>query len=672
MFRATLMTVAIALSACTATPTEPESPKGIDTAELSTVTRAQDDFFAYVNERWIAANPIPDEYTAYGVGRVVFDRTEAQVHKLVEQAQGNTQDADAQRIGALYTAFMDEAGVEAAGLEAMQPLFEQIDAIADHDGVWRAFGGLQPQGVSVPVAFYNDADAADPEVVRLYLWQSGLGLPDRDYYLEPDDKLAQAREDYRAHIANLYALVGWPDGAAAADAILALETKLAEAQWSRVQNRDRQRIYTNKFTSDEADALTPGLSWNAFLAAADIPAQPLFILAQDTYFAALSELLRAHDVATWRAYLKLHTLKTFAPYLTQAIVEENFDFEGRKLRGQQAQRPRWKRGIALVNSAAGELLGKLYVAEHFPADAKRKINTLVENLRTAFGESIDNLDWMSAPTKAQAREKLAAFTAKLGYPDRWRDYAGLEVTEDDLLGNVMRANAFNYAHEVAKLSAPTDRSEWGMTPQTVNAYYRPTFNEIVFPAAILQPPFFDASADDALNYGAIGAIIGHEFSHGFDDQGRKFDGNGRLRDWWQPADAQGYEFRAAALVAQYDAYQPLPDTPINGKLTLGENIADLAGIIMAHRAYRLSLREQPAPIIDGLTGDQRFFISYALAWRGHMRDERLREILLSDPHSPGEYRVLGIVKNVPEFYEAFNVRPGDGMYLPPEERVKVW
>ncbi len=666
------MTLAIALSACTATPTEPESPRGIDTTELSTATRAQDDFFAYVNERWIAANPIPDEYTAYGVGRLVFDRTEAQVHKLVERAQGNTRDADAQRIGALYTAFMDEAGVEAAGLEAVQPLFDQIDAITDHDGVWRAFGSLQPQGVSVPIAFYNDADAADPDVVRLYLWQSGLGLPDRDYYLEPDDKLAQAREDYRAHIANLYTLAGWPDGSAAADAILALETKLAAAQWSRVQNRDRQRIYTNKFTAEEADAHTPGLSWSAFFAAANIPAQPLFILAQDTYFATLGELIGSHDIATWQAYLKLHTLKTFAPYLPQAFVEENFDFEGRKLRGQQAQRPRWKRGIALVNSAAGELLGKLYVAEHFPADAKRKISTLVENLRTAYGDSIDNLDWMSAPTKAQAREKLAAFTAKLGYPDTWRDYAALEVADDDLLGNVMRANAFNYAHEVAKLSAPTDRSEWGMTPQTVNAYYRPTFNEIVFPAAILQPPFFDASADDALNYGAIGAIIGHEFSHGFDDQGRKFDGTGRLRDWWQPADAEGYEYRAAALVAQYDAYQPLTDTNINGKLTLGENIADLAGITMAYRAYQLSLGARSAPVIDGLSGDQRFFISYALAWRGHMREERLREILLSDPHSPGEYRVLGIVKNVPEFYEAFDVQPGDGMYLPPEQRVKVW
>ncbi len=669
------MTLVLALGACTnasTAPAGPAGPAGIEPAELSTRIRAQDDFFAYVNERWIAANPIPDDYTAYGVGRMVFDRTEEQIHALVERTRGNARDADAQRIGALYAAFMDETGVEAAGLKGLQPLFEQIDAITDHEDVWRAFGSLQPQGVRAPLAFYTDADAADPEVVRLYVWQSGLGLPDRDYYLEPDDKLAQAREDYRAHIANLYTLAGWPQGEAAADAILALETSLAEVQWSRVQNRDRQRIYTNKFTLAEADSHTPGLSWSSFFAAAGIPRQPLFILAQDTYFARLGELVASHDVATWRAYLKLHTLKTFAPYLAKAFVDEHFDFEGRKLRGQKAQRPRWKRGVALVNSAAGELLGKLYVAEHFPADAKRKISALVENLRAAFADSIDGLDWMSQPTKAQARAKLEAFTAKLGYPDSWRDYAGLDVTSDDLLGNVMRANAFNYAHEVDKLSAPTDRSEWGMTPQTVNAYYRPTFNEIVFPAAILQPPFFDADADDALNYGAIGAIIGHEFSHGFDDQGRKFDGSGRLRDWWQAADAEGYEYRAAALVEQFDAYEPLPDTNINGKLTLGENIADLAGITMAYRAYRLSLGDRPAPVIAGLTGDQRFFISYARSWRGHMREERLREILLSDPHAPGEYRVLGIVRNVPEFHDAFDVQPGDGMYLSPEQRVQVW
>ena len=664
---------AIALCGCTNPAPEASELGGFDPAELSDTVRPQDDYFAYVNQKWIDANPIPDEYSGYGVGRVVFERTEEQIRTLIEAASNETDASSAAgKIGALYASFLNEEAVEAAGLEGLKPLLAEIDAIDTHEALWQFFGRLQSTSINVPLTFYTDADAADPTALRVYAWQSGLGLPDRDYYLEETDKLTQARDDYRAHIAKMFDLAGIDGGEDAADAILALETAIATAHWSSVQNRDRQTIYTNKLTLEAADALTAGLSWQAFFEAAGIPVQETFVIAQTSYFQALPKIVTEHDVSLWQQYLKLHALKGYAPYLNQALLNEQFDFQGTKLRGQKTLRPRWKRGIAFVNQAAGELLGKVYVDAYFPESAKEKVEALVENLRGAFAASIDDLAWMSAPTKAQAKEKLAAFTAKLGYPDKWRDYSGLAVSTDDLLGNAMAADAFNYAHEVAKLSAPVDRSEWGMTPQTVNAYYRPTFNEIVFPAAILQPPFFDAEADDALNYGAIGAIIGHEFSHGFDDQGRKFDGTGRLRDWWQPEDAEGYESRAGNLVAQYAAFLPIPDTPINGQLTLGENIADLAGLTMAYRAYQRSLGGNPAPVINGQTGDERFFLSYARSWRGHVREQRLREILLTDPHSPGKYRVLGVLRNVPEFHDTYNVQPEDDMYLAPEARVRVW
>ena len=668
-----VITIAAALTLLScATPPQDGPSMGVDPAELSKTIRPQDDFFGYVNQNWIDENPIPQEYSSYGVSLQLFERTEEQVKTLIEAASQNAGSPDAQRIGDLYNAFMDEQAIEAAGLDGLAPALAAIEAVDSYEALWRLFGELQSTPVNNPVVFYTDADAADPDTVRLYMWQSGLGLPDRDYYLENSDKLVQARADYAEHIAKLFALAEWEDGALLAPLILALETRIAEQHWTNVRNRDRQRIYTNKFTIEEANALSEGLDWAEFLDAANIPAQDLVILAQDSYFKALPHLMRMHSIDAWKAYLKLHTLKAYAPYLSQDFVEENFDFQGRRLRGQEALRDRWKRGISFVNRSAGELLGKVYVEKYFPESSKAKISELVENLRAAFADSIQTLAWMSPSTKEEALTKLAAFTAKLGYPDEWRDYGGLETTPDSLIANVMAANRFNYDHEIAKLSAPTDRSEWGMSPQTVNAYYRPTFNEIVFPAAILQPPFFDPNADDALNYGAIGAIIGHEFSHGFDDQGRKFDGTGRLRDWWQPEDAEAYEGIADRLVGQYNAFQPLPDTSINGRLTLGENIADLAGLTVAHKAYRASLGSEPAPVINGFSGDQRFFLGYALSWRGHMREQRLREILLTDPHSPGRYRVQGVVRNMPAFHEAFDVQDGDGMYLPPEQRVRVW
>ena len=451
-----------------------------------------------------------------------------------------------------------------------------------------------------------------------------------------------------------------------------IERRLAEQHWSRVQNRDREKIYSNKFTIVDAESLSPDFGWSAFLESGEFGTPDRFIIAQTDYFAELGEIVRAIPIEDWRTYLRFNALRAFAPYLGEAIVAEDFDFRRRILRGQEQIRPRWKRGIRLVNQSLGEAVGAIYVAQHFPPDARQRVEAMIEDLREAFGQSIDSLEWMSDETKQAAQQKLALFTAKIGYPDEWQDYSTLGIDPADLVGNVRRARQFEHRDAVAKLTKPVDRNEWGMTPQTVNAYYRPTLNEIVFPAAILQPPFFDFAADDAFNYGAIGAVIGHEFSHGFDDQGRKFDGRGRLEDWWTDSDAREYETRSAGLVDQYDAFQPLPDQAINGELTLGENIADLAGLIMAYRAWRILTGESKPPEIDGFGGDERFFIGYALTWRTKIRDEYLREMLLSDPHSPPRYRVIGALQNMQEFYDAFGITAGDGMYLPDEQRVHIW
>ncbi len=567
---------------------------------------------------------------------------------------------------------MDEERAETLGITPLAAELDRIAALESHGDLIQYMGYALTVGLQVPVDFYIDADAADTDRSLAYIWQSGLGLPDRDYYLSDGEKLAEVRGKYTTHIERMFALAGWEGGAEAAQQIPAMEKKLAEKQWSRVQNRNREKIYSNKFSIGAADELSPGFDWAAFLQAGDFGNPDQFVIAQTDYFAELGNIIQAIPLDQWKTYLRFKTLKAFAPYLSDAIVEEDFDFQRRTLRGQEELRDRWKRGVRLVNSSLGEMVGELYVARHFPPESKGSIDAMIANLREAFGQSIDSLDWMSAVTRKAAQEKLAKFTSKIGYPEKWRDYSSLLIDPDDLVGNVRRSKMHIHAHEVDKLSKPVDRTEWGMTPQTVNAYYRPTMNEIVFPAAILQAPYFDAAVDDAVNYGAIGAVIGHEFSHGFDDQGRKFDGTGRLSDWWTESDAAEYETRSAGLVSQYDAFQPLSDQSINGALTLGENIADLAGLIVAYRAWKVLQRGEDAPVIGGFSGDQRFFIGYAQSYRSKQREEILRERLLSDPHSPARYRVIGILRNMPEFYAAFDVKEGDGMYLPAEERVRIW
>ena len=673
--RFVLLVSIVLLSACTQvdTPSSVTAQAGFDPAELDPAVRPADDLFNHVNGKWLAATPIPDDQVRYGTFQQMIERVETQVRAVVEETAASPEPTgEARLIANLYRAFMDQASIEANGLRPLDDLFAGIEQLQTHDDVWRAFGRLALEGVDSPVGLFTETDADNPDLVLAYVWQSGLGLPDRDYYFSDEPKLKAARDAYVAHITRLYTLAGWSDGPADAQKLLALETVIANHHWTPVQNRDRQRIYRNKYTLLTAWDHTGGLDWRSWFAAQGYTQQGDFVLAQDTYFAALKEILHAHDVTTWKRYLRLHALKTYAPYLPKAIDDENFEFEGKTLRGQQTQRERWKRAMTMIDRLAGEPLGKLYVARHFPESSKTRIRALVEELRLAFRQSIERNDWMSESTRANAITKLESFGMKLGYPDKWRDYSALVTSPADIIGNVRRATAFEHAYAISLLGKAPDRDEWGITPQTVNAYYRPTFNEIVFPAAILQPPFFDPSADDAANYGAIGAIIGHEFSHGFDDQGRKFDGTGRLRDWWQPDDVERYEARAKKLVAQFNTYEPLPGARINGALTLGENIADLAGVTMAFRAYQLSLAGKPAPVIDGLTGEQRFFVAYARAWRLKAREEYLRETLLTDPHSPAEYRVTGILKNVPEFHAAFGAGSKDRLYLPPEEQVRIW
>ncbi len=655
------------------TITTPDEKIGFNPDDLDPTIRPQDDFYAHVNNRWIESTEIPPEWSRYGTMQIVYERTEQQLKTIIQSAAANkaTAGSNTRKTGDLYNSFMDAEQTEQLGLLPIEAELARINALQNHAELIRYFGHALAAGITVPINFYIDADAAQPDRALAYLWQDGLGLPDRDYYLSDSPQLAEIRRQYRTHIDKMFSLAGWDDDDGAA-VVMRIEQQLAEQQWSRVQNRDREKIYRNKYTITAAETLSPEFDWQAFLNAGNFGSPDQFIIAQTDYFAALGQIVQSIPIEDWQIYLRFNTLRAFAPYLNEAMVNQDFDFRRRILRGQEQIRPRWKRGIRLVSTSLGEAIGEIYVEQYFPPDARQRVDTMIENLRTAFSQSIESLEWMTADTQQAAQKKLALFTAKIGYPDKWQDYAALEIKADDLIGNILRVREFEHREAVAKLTRPIDRSEWGMTPQTVNAYYRATLNEIVFPAAILQPPFFDFTADDAFNYGAIGAIIGHEFSHGFDDQGRKFDGMGRLADWWTDQDTSEYEARTTGLVNQYDAFQPLPDQAINGELTLGENIADLAGLIMAYRAWHILNGATEPPVIGGFSGAERFFIGYAAIWRTKVRDEYLREMLLSDPHSPPRFRVIGALRNMQEFYDTFAVTAGDGMYLPDEERVLIW
>jgi putative endopeptidase len=643
---------------------------GVYTDNIDPSARAQDDFYRYTNGKWLDNTDIPADKSNYGIFTVLADKAREDVQKIIENA-GKSDKPEAIKLADLYASYMDTATIETRGIRVMDGLLAKIDAISDLDSLSAYFGGALRDGISGPFSFFINNDSKQPDRYLSYFYQAGIGLPDRDYYFRDDEKSAQTRQAYVEHIATMYDLAGWENGAAAAKTIMAMESAIAEGHWTRVERRDRDKTY-NLHTPNSLAELAPGVNWNAALAAAGMADQGEFVVRNPSYFTHLGELMGKFTLADWQTYARWQVLNTYANVLPQAIDAQNFAFYGTVLKGTEAQEDRWKRAVSTVNGILGEQVGQIYVAEHFPPAAKARMNELVENLREAYRQSILDLEWMGDETKQKAIEKLQKFRPKIGYPDKWKDYSALEIAADDLFGNTLRANRFEYDEQVAKLGAPVNRDEWFMTPQTVNAYYNPSMNEIVFPAAILQPPFFDLNADDAVNYGGIGGVIGHEMGHGFDDQGAKSDGDGVLQNWWTEQDLAEFKARTQQLVQQYNEFTVLDGEHVNGELTLGENIGDLGGLSIAYKAYQLSLGDQPAPDMDGFTGDQRFFLGWAQVWARKYRDEELLQRLITDPHSPSVFRTNGVVRNMPEFYRAFDVNEGDQLFLPADQRVKIW
>ncbi len=652
----------------------PALTSGVDRASFDPSVRPQDDFFRSVNGGWLKRTEFPADKAYIGSFDVINEKIQGELRALVEAAATAPKDADARRIGVLYASFMDEAAVEKAGLAPLADELAAIDKIASPSQLAAAMGHLSTLAIGLPIDVEIGQDARKAERYVPQISQGGLGLPDRDYFLVADDaKFKLARQQYVVYMARLLQLARAPgDATSSAEAVLALETALARAQWTQVENRDPVKTY-NRVDLAGLAPLAPGVDWPAWLAATGIAGRSGdVIVAQPSYLAELAAQMSATPLPVWRAYLRVRLLNGYARYLGKEFVDARFAFVGATLSGTTENLPRWKRGIGLVEGSVGESLGKLYVDAYFPPDSKKRMEQLVANLLATYRESIDEIDWMGSATKKEAQAKLATFTPKIGYPKRWLDYGAIEMRPGDLVGNVRRARAFEFRRGLNKLGKPIDRDEWGLTPQTVNAYYNPLLNEIVFPASVLQPPLFDPDAADAGNYGAIGAIIGHEISHGFDDEGSQFDGTGNLRQWWTAEDRARFDAKTKILVAQYATFSPFAGYHVNGELTLGENIADNSGVEIAYKAYRRSLGGKPAPVIDGKTGDERFFYGFAQAFRGKVRDAALLAQIKSDPHSPDEFRVNGVVRNHDAFYKTFGLKPGDGLYLPPDKRVSIW
>ncbi|MES2742305.1 MAG: M13-type metalloendopeptidase [Pseudomonadota bacterium] len=646
---------------------------GIELQYIDPGVRAQDDFFAHLHGGWLKTTAIPADKASWGAFAILREATLPRLRAIIEAAQQRTPKqpgSENQKMADLYASFMNEAQREALGARPLASELNRIRAVRDKKAIPVLIAHLNRLGVATPYVSHVGQDARESTKYAAYVSQGGLGMPDRDYYLDP--KLAAVKAKYRQHAEKILTLAGARNGAAGAQAIVALETALAEAQWSKVQNRDPVKRY-NKTTLAALDQLTPGYDLKGGLAAGGIANKVDYVIVnQPSYLKGFQLVLEQTELATWKAYFEWQLLNAYANYLSKNFVDAHFAFYGTTISGATDMAPLWKRAVNAVEGALGEALGKLYVEQYFPAERKWRMEALVANLLTAYRASIDGLEWMSADTKKEAQAKLAKFTPKIGYPAKWRDYSALQLTPSDLVGNMMRAAGFAYQRQINKLGKPIEREEWGMTPQTVNAYYSATMNEIVFPASILQPPFFDPEADDAVNYGAIGAVIGHEISHGFDDKGSQLDGDGNLRDWWSADDRNNFGRKTDALVKQYGAYSPLPGYQVNGELTLGENIADNAGLAIAYQAYQLSLAGKAAPVIDGLSGAQRFYMGFAQVWRSKTRPEQQIVQIKSDPHAPGQFRANGSLVNQPGFYDAFDVKPGDRMYVAPSQRVIIW
>ena len=646
-----------------------QRPSGLDLRWVDTRTRPQDDLFTHVNGAWLAGHEIPDDRAQDGAFRDLRDRAEADVRAIVEGA-AQAPGPEARQIADLYASFMDTARIEELGTAPLQPLLAEIADAPDKAALAGVLGRRQRQGRAALFGAFVGTDAKDSSRYLVHLSQAGLGLPDESYYRE--EQYAEIRAGYLTHLARLAALVGLEDVSAT---VLDLETQLAAVSWDRVTNRDAEKTYT-LMTWPAVQANAPEFDWAPWYAALQAPDGSFdeVVVRQPAFVLAAARLWRDLPLEQWKAWLSIRVASACADYLSDAVVEEDFDFYGRTLSGTPALRERWKRGVSVVEGAVGEAVGKLYVERHFPASSKERMVELVANLVEAYRQSISTLDWMSPATRDRALEKLGKFRPKIGYPDKWRDYSTLSVSADDLLGNMLRAAEWDFDYDLARIGGPVDKDEWLMTPQTVNAYYHPRMNEIVFPAAILQPPFFDPEADDAANYGGIGAVIGHEIGHGFDDQGSRYDGDGNMTDWWEAADRAEFDQRSKALIDQYSGLSPagLPEHKVNGALTVGENIGDLGGLTIAIKAYRIATAGSEVPVLDGFTGLQRVLIGWAQVWRAATRDAEAVRRLAVDPHSPPDLRCNAVVTNLDAFHEAFEVTETDALYTPPAERVRIW
>ncbi|TWU03762.1 Neutral endopeptidase [Neorhodopirellula pilleata] len=646
---------------------------GIDQSLFSESVTPGDNFYLYANEKWLQNTPIPADKSNYGIFTVLDDATREQVRTLIEQAAAEdaAQGSPSQKVGDMYQSVQNLEQRNQAGIEPIQPLLDRVESIQTKQELATALGELAKHGVYGPFAPYVSVDAKSSDQYIVYLTQSGLTLPDRDYYLEDEERYIELRAKLQTYVAEMLATLGVDQPAEAAAAVVAIEKEIAERQWTQTENRDPEKTYNLK-SAQEFDALVGEFDAEAMISAAGLADQENLVVRQPSYFETIDQVLQDKPLDDWKHYLKFQIIDGYASALTEDLERRHFEFHGKAVSGTDEQQPLWKRAVDATGNVLGEVVGQLYVEKHFAPQAKARMNELVENLKRAFAARIQSRPWMSEGTKKQALEKLAKFNTKIGYPDEWKDYSDLTITDASPATNMIAAAQFEYNRDLAKLGGPIDRNEWHMTPQTINAYYNPTMNEIVFPAAILQPPFFNMAADDAVNYGGIGAVIGHELSHGFDDKGSKYDGDGNLRNWWTPQDRQEFDQRASGLVDQYSAFKPFDDMGVNGELTLGENIGDLGGLAVSYAAYRLSTDGKPAPVIDGLTGDQRFFLGWSQIWRRLYREQELRKRLITDPHSPSEFRVNGIVRNMDAWYEAFGVDEDDPLYVAPENRIRIW
>lgn len=650
--------------------------KLLDPANLDTTIRPGDDFFMYANGTWLKNNPIPGDQTRWGSFNELQENNYKALHDLLDAAANNKSAAKGsadQKVGDMYRSGMDSAAIDKAGITPLSGVLARIDAITDANGILNEITTGQTQGNGQLFAFYVAPDDKNVTKQIPQFMQGGLGMPDRDFYFNKDERSAKIREAYKQYQVQLLMLMGMDSATAQKDAaeIYGLEEKLAGASMTRVEMRDPYKLY-NKFNVEGLNKLTPGMDWKTVFSNLKIGSQDSCIVATPKFFTEVSKQLKSTSVDVWKKYLKFHTVNDMAPYLSSNFDKARFDFYGKVVRGQKEQKPRWQRVLNVVDGSVGELLGQMYVDKHFKPEAKKRMLELLDNLQSTYAERIKRLDWMSDVTKQKALGKLGTFIRKIGYPDKWRDYSKLEIAGNDYVKNIMAASAFEYDYMINKLGKPVDKTEWGMTPPTVNAYYNPAFNEIVFPAGILQFPFFDMSADDAVNYGGIGAVIGHEITHGFDDQGRQYDADGNLNDWWTPEDAAKFNEKTAVVIKQYNGFTVLDTVHINGELTLGENLADLGGLAIAYEAFKKTKQGQGNEKIDGFTPDQRFFLSWAQVWRANTTPEETFNRIKTDPHSPNLWRCNGPLSNMPEFYNAFGVKEGDKMWRPEAERARVW